>query len=326
MRGGSVASDAVTSLVSSDTFAMMNKAFSNDFIAHGGKARRTKRRVGGSLASDSVTSLVSKGTYASMDKVFTNAAQGGSLRKKTTLKKKVGGSQASQALVNSVNKNVFDTMSKTFTNLVQGGKKMTKCLHCGGSSHTAKSCVKHGGFMNNVGAVLSQSSKETFSQGALLSNAGNVYQKFDARLPGNSAKVGGSARGTNAIPHLSEFNEKGSQYKVMHKKHGGNSTPMELNYKVNFNAIDNSLPARNPMTSESHNFISGMSATSLSEMAPKVVYGAIQLDQPFSFGQKAGMPCKKKTPATKKKPAAASKAAPKAAPKKQQKIKLTKKK
>lgn len=68
MRGGSLASNAVSSLASAQTYRSMDAMFTNTM----GVMR------GGSFASDAVSNLVSARTYSSMNQSFRNDFVGGS--------------------------------------------------------------------------------------------------------------------------------------------------------------------------------------------------------------------------------------------------------
>lgn len=98
--GGSVASNAVSSLANQTTYTNMNNHFIN--------------RVGGSVASNSVSSLVKPNTYATMNSTFSNNT-GGSAKKK-------GGSANSNNA--SIWQKVINEFSQHFTQA--GGKKVSK--------------------------------------------------------------------------------------------------------------------------------------------------------------------------------------------------------
>lgn len=229
-----------------------------------------KSQRAGSVASDAVTTLVSKDTYEAMNKTFSNEITGGARSKCMGICTKCGGKVV---------------LAKSKASSKSKAKK---------ASSSKKGWASKGGFTEMLGT-----SKEAFAYSdSLASNAADIFQKFNARLPTNVAMLANAAKSikggsSNAkkIAHLSELDES-RKYKVSHSKVGGGETPLpkELSYTVNFHNINNKLPGHPAMTSEQNTMIANMDLASPSALVSgkEVNFGAIKTQQPFAFGQNAG--------------------------------------
>jgi hypothetical protein len=163
MKGGSIASDSVTTLVSTDTWDSMNNNATNNFENGGmcggkkpkakkatskSKKVKAKAKVGGNNSGTTAINTINpdnhnSGTQSSSGTGTNTVSVGGK-------KKLKGGSLASNAVIEQANSGIFEKMALNFSNKVGGG-----CKKCG----MAKSCnCKNGGngIWDNVMGEISQ--------------------------------------------------------------------------------------------------------------------------------------------------------------------------
>ena len=143
-KGGSNASNSVTSLVNARAFDNMDTMFDNSI----GGRRRSNRQRGGSIASNSVNSLVNPPMYSEMNAMADNTfGKTGynyydALKDVTTGGRK-GGSIASNAVLAGVNSNAFNNIGKGGSKASQGYYSDAQTLMDGGKGGR-RSMVKGG--------------------------------------------------------------------------------------------------------------------------------------------------------------------------------------
>ena len=135
--GYSIASDAVTNLVSSKAFSDMSSSFTNK--ATGGVALRKAKKGGYSVASDAVTNLVSSKAFSDMNNAFTNKATGGV--GVAPRKAKKGGNSPNATTKGNIWNRVIDDFSQNF----MGGGEFKNMSHYMGKDFGANITNKKGG-------------------------------------------------------------------------------------------------------------------------------------------------------------------------------------
>ena len=231
MKGGSIASDAVTGLVSQSSYDSLTKNFTNNVAAApcGGSSKCTtkkgcaKKKRGGSIASNAVTGLVSPSAYNSLTKNFTN------------------------------------------TVTASGGRGLHKASCKPGCKVNHKRSLKHGGDLSgNVSSAVSNAM--TAAKTALSSTFGrsegfNVFKSNSAPAGAEYGKAGGFA-GKNIADYMNNSgqysinNRKGGsgglQYGVpssqMHGQNISRSTPAAVDSYIANDTSGSLNPAYNPST------------------------------------------------------------------------------
>jgi hypothetical protein len=292
MKGGSLASDSVANLISTNQYSEMDNNFDN--VLSGGAKKKTRKpkkkttKKGGSIASDSVISHVSPSAFTKMDANFDNTAKssplavGGAKKKKKKTTKK-GGSIASDSVISHVDPSAFTKMDANFDNTVLSGGKKPK------PKAKKPKVSKKGGAEDSVWTQVMNDFAQHFTQEHFLANGGKKKYKPKAKKPI-------IAKGGNFGKNLSEYmaSDGNSSINIFNKKKGGacanitTQSPIGLDYS----SIPHSSSSGHPnpvMTNEVLNAITDASITgsSVQSMAKTVNYGNFTnagITTPFNYG------------------------------------------
>lgn len=303
LKGGSIASDAVTSLVDAKTYDIMSKSFTNDVPARqeGGKRSSAKKRGGCSSCSKAVPHRVcNKRGGASMlgstHEAFANFANSaapydsllpGDL---AAIASGLGVAKASEPFKNSANSNTAKNVAAKAPN---SGKNAAKNSSANASKNATANATKNASANATKNVAVSKNASTTnASKNASTANAtknasSNATAAKNAST--NTAKIGGFARNltqlmnANSQPGYSVFNKK----KLVGGADAAAAPSMVVAIEPQMDrSAFNGVPAKAPVAITAEDFLAQEAVIGMGTINKQIQYGSpLDTRGPFSFGQ-----------------------------------------